>query len=338
VKGFSFSLENSCAGSYRYGFNGMEKDDEVKGVAGSSYTTEYRQYDSRLGRWLSIDPAFRNFSWQSPYAAFDNNPIYFKDPKGLAAEGGEESVKKGDAFKGSDGASYTSSSDEFVVDGTLGGGNKETLKQTSIDPNKVLSNAATTAGVIDNLFNTGSKILKGSSKAVKGLTGYTNTVSPKVGLGLSAITFAQTIKSTMADGKKISLGTVVGSIPHPVGLFGMVLDQNETRMLKDAKDTERYLATQGWGFMLFYQKNYATTVASSSETIGQTMLFIYSAADVHEFIVDVMPTAHAYKTPAEAEKALGFKPNFVYYGTFENLSMDKKGGTQFNPEGVLKLK
>lgn len=77
---------NNFTSSYRYGFNGMEKDDEAKG-RGNSYTTEFRQYDPRLGRWLSIDPLFKNFPWQSPYVAFDNNPILNTDPKGLAAEG-----------------------------------------------------------------------------------------------------------------------------------------------------------------------------------------------------------------------------------------------------------
>jgi RHS repeat-associated protein len=70
---------------YRFGFNGMEGDNEVSG-AGNSYGTEYRQYDPRLGRWMSIDPLFKNFAWQSPYAAFDNKPILMKDPKGLAGE------------------------------------------------------------------------------------------------------------------------------------------------------------------------------------------------------------------------------------------------------------
>ncbi|HLW30441.1 MAG TPA: RHS repeat-associated core domain-containing protein, partial [Brumimicrobium sp.] len=70
---------------YRYGFNGMERDDMVKG-AGNSYTTEFRQYDPRVGRWLSIDPLFKNFPWQSPYVAYDNNPIVNNDPKGAAAE------------------------------------------------------------------------------------------------------------------------------------------------------------------------------------------------------------------------------------------------------------
>ncbi len=67
---------------YRYGFNGMEKDDEVKGN-GNSYTTEFRQYDPRLGRWLSLDPVTHHHF--SPYSAFDNNPIYWADPSGADA-------------------------------------------------------------------------------------------------------------------------------------------------------------------------------------------------------------------------------------------------------------
>ncbi|WP_341903540.1 RHS repeat-associated core domain-containing protein [Fluviicola taffensis] len=82
---------------YRYSFNGMEKDDEVKG-GGNSYTTEFRQYDPRLGRWLTIDPLSQNFPWQSPYVAFDNKPIVMDDPKGLAANGttGNGGYQKGD--------------------------------------------------------------------------------------------------------------------------------------------------------------------------------------------------------------------------------------------------
>jgi len=70
---------------YRYGFNGMEGDSEFKGQR-NSYTTEFRQYDARLGRWLSLDPLDKKYSSFSPYSAFNNNPVYFIDPKGLEGE------------------------------------------------------------------------------------------------------------------------------------------------------------------------------------------------------------------------------------------------------------
>jgi RHS repeat-associated protein len=43
---------------YRYGFNGMEKDDEIKGE-GNSLDFGARIYDPRLGRWLSEETIFR---------------------------------------------------------------------------------------------------------------------------------------------------------------------------------------------------------------------------------------------------------------------------------------
>ncbi|NEN21983.1 hypothetical protein G3O08_00500 [Cryomorpha ignava] len=64
----------------RYGFNGMEKDDEVKGV-GNHYSFGDFGYDSRLMRRWNIDPVVKHH--ESSYAAFANNPIWFTDSDGL---------------------------------------------------------------------------------------------------------------------------------------------------------------------------------------------------------------------------------------------------------------
>jgi RHS repeat-associated protein len=69
--------------SYRYGYQGSEKDDELKG-GGNSYTTENRMLDPRIGRWFSIDPVFQ--PWQSPYTSMDNNPIGLNDPRGRSTK------------------------------------------------------------------------------------------------------------------------------------------------------------------------------------------------------------------------------------------------------------
>jgi RHS repeat-associated protein len=84
------SLPEKCTGDYRFGFNGMEGDDEVRG-AGNSYTTEFRQYDPRIGRWLSIDPI--QVAYESPYAAFRNNPIILTDPNGDFPSDGDPGKK-----------------------------------------------------------------------------------------------------------------------------------------------------------------------------------------------------------------------------------------------------
>jgi RHS repeat-associated protein len=57
----------------------MLKDDEIQGV-GNSYTTEFRQYDARLGRWTALDP--KRSAWESPYVSMGNNPIINTDVKG----------------------------------------------------------------------------------------------------------------------------------------------------------------------------------------------------------------------------------------------------------------
>jgi len=69
------------SGSYRFGFNGMEADNEIKG-SGNSYDFGARIYDSRVGRFLSIDPMFKDFPDNSPYCFAANSPIYLIDKKG----------------------------------------------------------------------------------------------------------------------------------------------------------------------------------------------------------------------------------------------------------------
>lgn len=64
---------------YRFGFNGMEKDDEVKG-SGNSLDFGARIYDSRLGKWLSKDKVTK--SDLSSYEFSRNSPITFMDPDG----------------------------------------------------------------------------------------------------------------------------------------------------------------------------------------------------------------------------------------------------------------
>ncbi len=56
----------------------METDNEISG-SGNSYTTEFRQYDPRLGRWKSLDPLMAKFPSVGPYVYCLNNPIVLVD-------------------------------------------------------------------------------------------------------------------------------------------------------------------------------------------------------------------------------------------------------------------
>ncbi|WP_338731492.1 RHS repeat domain-containing protein [Mangrovimonas cancribranchiae] len=60
--------------SYRYGFQGQEKDDEVKGE-GNSLNYTFRMHDPRVGRFFAVDPLDYKFPWNSPYAFSENRVI-----------------------------------------------------------------------------------------------------------------------------------------------------------------------------------------------------------------------------------------------------------------------
>jgi RHS repeat-associated protein len=73
---------HGSSNSYRYGFNGKEKDDELKGE-GNSYDYGFRMYDPRIGRFFNIDPLAAKFPSWSPFAYAFNNPILNIDLEGL---------------------------------------------------------------------------------------------------------------------------------------------------------------------------------------------------------------------------------------------------------------
>jgi RHS repeat-associated protein len=71
----------SSAG-YRYGFNGKENDNEVKGN-GNQQDYGMRIYDPRLGRFLSVDPIAKDYPELTPYQFASNRPIDGIDLDGL---------------------------------------------------------------------------------------------------------------------------------------------------------------------------------------------------------------------------------------------------------------
>jgi len=67
---------------YRYGFQGQEKDDEIKGE-GNSISYKYRMHDPRVGRFFSVDPLFKEYPWNSLYSFSENEVINATEIEGL---------------------------------------------------------------------------------------------------------------------------------------------------------------------------------------------------------------------------------------------------------------
>ena len=76
------SFSNICTTAYRFGFQGQEKDDEIRGN-GNSINFKYRMYDVRIGRFFATDPLEAEFTWNSPYAFSENRLIDAIELEGL---------------------------------------------------------------------------------------------------------------------------------------------------------------------------------------------------------------------------------------------------------------
>ena len=73
---------HGSSNSYRYGFQGQEKDDEIKGE-GNSLNYTFRMHDPRVGRFLSLDPLAPQYPHNSPYAFSENRVIDGIELEGL---------------------------------------------------------------------------------------------------------------------------------------------------------------------------------------------------------------------------------------------------------------
>ncbi|MGM0479065.1 MAG: RHS repeat-associated core domain-containing protein, partial [Bacteroidota bacterium] len=85
VFGMQMPGRNHQTDTYRYGFQGQEKDDEVK-VEGNSINYKYRMHDPRIGRFFAVDPLESDYPHNSPYAFSENRVIDGSELEGLEWE------------------------------------------------------------------------------------------------------------------------------------------------------------------------------------------------------------------------------------------------------------
>ena len=67
---------------YRYGFQGEEVDDEIKGE-GNSVNYRFRMHDPRVGRFFAVDPLFKDYPHYTPYSFSGNKVIHAIELEGL---------------------------------------------------------------------------------------------------------------------------------------------------------------------------------------------------------------------------------------------------------------
>ena len=73
---------HGSSNSYRYGFQGQEKDNEIKGE-GNSLNYTFRMHDPRVGRFFATDPLSAKYPYYSPYQFSGNRVIDMIELEGL---------------------------------------------------------------------------------------------------------------------------------------------------------------------------------------------------------------------------------------------------------------
>jgi len=73
---------HASSAAYRYGFQGQEKDDEIKGE-GNSLNYKFRMHDPRVGRFFAVDPLTMSYPWYTPYSFSGNKVISHTELEGL---------------------------------------------------------------------------------------------------------------------------------------------------------------------------------------------------------------------------------------------------------------
>ncbi|GAA0876013.1 hypothetical protein GCM10009118_24230 [Wandonia haliotis] len=116
--GMQIAERNGSTGDYRYGFQGQEKDDEIKGE-GNSVNYKYRMHDPRIGRFFAIDPLADKYPYNSPYAFSENRVI-----DGLELEGLEVFVINGTLGSSSLANPDNNGYSAQIVKTNVGGGDK----------------------------------------------------------------------------------------------------------------------------------------------------------------------------------------------------------------------
>jgi len=181
----------SAGTGYRYGFNGKENDNEVKGE-GNQQDYGMRVYDPRIGKFFSIDPIISNYPELTPYQFASNRPISAIDLDGLQAKDLERELepiraqrKREQAY----GIVYKESKNEKILKYAVGIGLGAPLLATVGAGTLLLGTASTQIAIsnivlwITNPLNQGLVLLfaEGALELINPDPGYSVDLSPGPG-------------------------------------------------------------------------------------------------------------------------------------------------------------
>jgi RHS repeat-associated protein len=196
----------SAASLYRYGFNGKENDNEVKGE-GNQQDYGMRIYDTRLVRFLSVDPLTNDYPWFTPYHFAGNMPIWAIDIDGMEGDkkpNANENKTESEEDKNKAGAmkSLAGKLDEHLAGGEAQNENRKSFLRSALR-NKAeeiqnLKNAKSRA--FEDLLNSDDK----SGEEGKALVASLNDYDAQINSKQQQFAFLTTqLYKAVSDGKNI---------------------------------------------------------------------------------------------------------------------------------------
>jgi len=245
---------------YRYGMNGQEKDNEiVEGI----YTAEFWEYDSRTGKRWNIDPVVK--PWESSYACFSNNPIFYSDPTGETAtppdkilhddNGGEDRYVKdatGTDYITEEYGHYTNEEKTgFVSRATITSEDKQVSNDQQARRNEQLAPSQRISKILDNAPK---DLIAASPKAAKGVAGVVILASALTGqpegiaAGVSLYNYADNVENAMTAydaGKDILTGDSNQKKQGVIKLIGVAADVGTGKLVEGITTGDKLLEGVG---------------------------------------------------------------------------------------------
>jgi RHS repeat-associated protein len=195
---------------YRYGFQGQEKDDELKGE-GNSLNYTFRMHDPRIGRFFARDPLENKYPWNSPYSFSENRVIDM-----IELEGGEVYLSKVQKLEYGGGWQIMEAPPTFVYNAgvaTYNGFVGIWNFAAKIDEAMIKK-----GGHQLSLNTAGSDVIKNDVKKVaNGVQNYATNTTPKkfakdVGSALSKVDTYENIFSAVLTTKGLSSISKIGTV------------------------------------------------------------------------------------------------------------------------------
>jgi len=147
--------------AYRFGFNGKENDNEVKGEA-NEQDYGMRIYDTRLGRFMSIDPFMPKYPYYTPYQFSGNSPVKFVDLDGKEPAEPDELDYKGKTWATDKPYQWTGGDSKY---GSSEPTNNLGKYESNVDLSKFITNPTTSK--YKTYVNTSTQFLLTNEKAFK---------------------------------------------------------------------------------------------------------------------------------------------------------------------------